>query len=150
MVENPTTMGFFPSKHQKSSFLGVWNEGSTIFQETPDIWQFLDAVYHPPPRSLHIRKFPPDSMMGIGFRWLPGVNLPGQTVKPQAMYFSTKWGIPGSSRYVKFLPFGRCFWWKGVHFTHLEDPGIGIVITSRDPWYKGTRWSICLKKNLGT
>ena len=26
--------------------------------------------------------------------------------------------IPGSSRYVKFLPFGRFFGWKGTHFTH--------------------------------
>ena len=32
--------------------------------------------------------------------------------------------IPGSSTYVKFLPFGSFFWWKGTNFTHLEDPGI--------------------------
>ena len=32
--------------------------------------------------------------------------------------------IPGSSKCVKFLPFGRFFRWKGTNFTHLEDPGI--------------------------
>ena len=32
--------------------------------------------------------------------------------------------IPGSSKYVKFLPFGRFFRWKGTNFTHLEDPGM--------------------------
>ena len=37
-------------------------------------------------------------------------------------------GIPGSSRYVKFLPFGRSFWWKGTNFTHLEDPGMYLYI----------------------
>ena len=31
---------------------------------------------------------------------------------------------PGSSKYAKFQPFGRLFWWKGTNFTHLEDPGI--------------------------
>ena len=35
--------------------------------------------------------------------------------------------IPGSSRYVKFLPFGVFFWWKGTNFTHLEDPGIRCI-----------------------
>ena len=28
------------------------------------------------------------------------------------------------SRYVKFMPFGRFFGWKGRNFTYLEDPGI--------------------------
>ena len=32
--------------------------------------------------------------------------------------------IPGSSKYVKLVPFGRIFGWKGTNFTHLEDPGI--------------------------
>ena len=33
--------------------------------------------------------------------------------------------IPGSSRYVKFLPFGMYFGgFFGTNFTHLEDPGI--------------------------
>ena len=35
--------------------------------------------------------------------------------------------IPGSSRYVKFLPFGRFFGWKGTNLTHLEDPGIVAI-----------------------
>ena len=34
--------------------------------------------------------------------------------------------IPGSSRYVNFLPFCRFFGGKGTDFTHLEDPGIKI------------------------
>ena len=37
---------------------------------------------------------------------------------------------PGSSRYVRFLPFGRFFWWKGRNFTHLEDPGMMCMISS--------------------
>ena len=36
--------------------------------------------------------------------------------------------IPGSSRYVKFLRFGRFFGWKGTHFTRLEDPGMCMII----------------------
>ena len=32
--------------------------------------------------------------------------------------------IPGSSKYVKFLPFGRFFGPKGRNFTYLEDPGM--------------------------
>ena len=39
--------------------------------------------------------------------------------------------IPGSSRYVKFLPFGWVFGWKGTNFTHLEDPGIHSML-----WWK--------------
>ncbi len=31
--------------------------------------------------------------------------------------------LPGSSRYVNFLPFDRFFGWKGTNFTHLEDAG---------------------------
>ena len=41
--------------------------------------------------------------------------------------------IPGSSRYVKFLPFGRFFGWKGTNFTHLEDPGMLVLFL----------WMIC-------
>ena len=37
--------------------------------------------------------------------------------------------IPGSSTYVKFLPFGSFFGWKSTNFTHLEDPDIGLVQT---------------------
>ena len=38
--------------------------------------------------------------------------------------------IPGSSRYVTFLPFGRFFLVIfGTNFTHLEDPGIYIYIS---------------------
>lgn len=32
--------------------------------------------------------------------------------------------IPGSSRYVKFLPFCKSLWWKCTDFTRLEDPAI--------------------------
>ena len=45
--------------------------------------------------------------------------------------------IPGSSRYVNFLPFGRFFGWKGTNFTHLEDPGI-----------KESHWVIDFYKNF--
>ena len=41
--------------------------------------------------------------------------------------------IPGSSRYVTFLPFGRFFGWKGTNFTCLEDPGIEDSTTQRIP-----------------
>ena len=50
--------------------------------------------------------------------------------------------IPGSSRYVKFLPFGMFFGWKGTNFTHLEDPGIYIYIVSGKLGYITSRpWS---------
>ena len=42
-------------------------------------------------------------------------------------------GIPGSSIYVKCLPFGSFFWWKGTDFTHSEDPGIYIYIKDMIP-----------------
>ena len=41
--------------------------------------------------------------------------------------------IPGSSRYVNFLPFCRFFRWKGTSFTHLEDPGIDTPCKSSRP-----------------
>ena len=42
--------------------------------------------------------------------------------------------IPGSSRYVKFLPFGRFLWWKVINSTHLEDPGILYIYTISIFW----------------
>ena len=44
--------------------------------------------------------------------------------KDQSLSTQKMQWIPGSSRYVKFLPFGKFFGWKGTNSTHLEDPGI--------------------------
>ena len=43
--------------------------------------------------------------------------------------------IPGSSRYVKFLPSGWFFGWKGTDFTLLEDPGILPKWETKKMWY---------------
>ena len=45
--------------------------------------------------------------------------------------------------YVKFLPFGRFFGWKGTSFTHLEDPGyIFIKTNKRTPTHTSKKWTV--------
>ena len=56
-------------------------------------------------------------------QWLIMIN---ELNKTHSWWWQRYMYIPGSSRYVKFLPFGIFFGWKGTNFTHLEDPGIYI------------------------
>ena len=60
-----------------------------------------------------------------GHHFRPGESFPDHFAPPpmiRLIWYDLY--IPGSSRYVKFLPFGWVFGWKGTNLTHLEDPGI--------------------------
>ena len=68
--------------------------------------------------------------------------MDGKTVKP-SKYVPISWlrhcHIPGSSRYVKSLPFGAFFVGEFRHkrYTQKEDPGMSIVIVlsyPKDPY----------------
>ena len=47
--------------------------------------------------------------------------------------------IPGSSRYVKFLPF-VIFFGEKANFTHLEDPGIWSISNFREVACLSAQW----------
>ena len=53
-----------------------------------------------------------------------GPKIPSWVVFSMVGFNQPFWQIPGSSIYVKFMPFGRFFGWKGTNFTRLEDPGM--------------------------
>ena len=117
---------FFGLVHYRSYFPETWDEQNSVnpLRQTPesrtpgresslDLRTINSMAYH---------SYIACTMYDINNFALE--NVKGDILSPSYHEIDYHSSIPGSSKYVKFVPFGSFFGWKGTNFTRLENPGI--------------------------